>query len=331
MHRAVPVGAYLAFIVACTSHSNAKLPPQAEVEAFIPGPAVTDNVAAARGVIDAITQLPTPNETTTWSRCPTNMVEVDGTYCPNAVETCLRWVGIHGETLPPPSGKFPTGRCGEWAYPTTCATPVTRRPHKHYCIDTYEYPNVEGQKPQAWMDWYDVKHACESQGKRLCTKEEWTFACEGPDMQPYPYKGQGVHPGYTRDKTACNFDNVIPEDPLRPIDPKTGLHGRISVFDARRPTDRVSGILNDLLVPAGSMPACVSPWGVHDMVGNVDEFVDNTVIPEHSKKAPYRSGLMSGHVFGVRNQCRAITDGHNEWFGWYETGGRCCSDPHEDK
>ena len=336
--RAVPLLAYFS-IIACTSQSAAKLagpentPSEDELNAsramemMAQAKADVDRtttvVASAMDLLGAITSPVVP---VTPSSCKAGMIEVEGEYCPNVMETCLYWVDSagHRSEAAKPSKKFPTGRCGEWKYPATCLTPVAKRPHKHFCIDEYEYPNVAGQRPQSWMSWYDVKAACEAEGKRLCTKEEWTFACEGPDMQPYPYAGPGEHPGYTRDKNSCNFDNSIPEDPLKPIDKKTGKHGRISVFDSRRPGDRVSTILDDLLAPAGSMPACVSPFGVHDMVGNIDEFIDNTAIPEHSPKAPYRSGLMSGHVFGVRNQCRAITDGHNEWFGWYETGGRCC-------
>jgi len=267
------------------------------------------------------------------SMCPADMVEIDGTYCPNDQEVCLRWVDAQGNTVDPPKSleKYPTGRCGEFQYPTKCLTPEAKRPHKHYCVDKYEYPNVEGQRPQSWMTWYDVKHACEAQGKRLCTKEEWTFACEGPDMQPYPYAGHGEHPGYSRDESACNIDNPFPEDPEKPINPQTGKRYEISVFDSKRPHDRVTTILDNLLTPAGSKPECASPWGVYDMVGNIDEFINNTAIPEHSPRAPFRSGLMSGHVFGVRNQCRAMTDGHYEYFGWYETGGRCCGDPQENK
>lgn len=265
------------------------------------------------------------------SACPADMVEVEGDYCTNAKETCLRWVNNHGETVPPPDSTHPTGRCGEWQYPTTC---IGHREHKQFCIDRYEYPNIAGQRPKSWMTWYDVKAACEAENKRLCTKPEWEFACEGPDMQPYPYVGQGAHPGYDRDPTACNIDNDFPEDPLKPIDPVTGKHYQISVFDAKHPTDRVSIILYDLLKPAGTMPACVSPFGVYDMVGNIDEFVEGPVkhhwVPPNQNggnvdHGPFISGLMSGHVFGMRNQCRAITDGHNEMFSWYETGGRCCS------
>lgn len=320
---AAPFFAYAAVVIACSNNGSARNPDNAPTT-DVGQPAINPIV---------------PTETTTWSRCPTDMVEIDGEYCPNVREVCVKWVdqrGVASEAAKP-SKRFPTGRCGEWKYPSEC---VGAKVHKHYCVDTYEYPNVEGQRPQSWMTWYDVKNACEAKGKRLCTKPEWEFACEGPNMQPYPYKGPGEHPGYTRDKTACNFDNAIPEDPLKPIDPRSGKHFPISVFDSKQPHDRVSTILDNLLAPAGSMPACVSPWGVHDMVGNIDEFVEGPVkhhwVPPSRNggkpdRGPFISGLMSGHVFGVRNQCRAITDGHNEAFGWYETGGRCCSDTPEDK
>ena len=78
--------------------------------------------------------------------------------------------------------------------------------------------------------------------------------------------------------------------------------------------------LDEMLAPAGSKLLCVSSFGVYDMVGNIDEFVINET------GQPYVSGLMSGHVFGVRNACRPMTEAHGPGFGWYETGGRCCRD-----
>lgn len=213
------------------------------------------------------------------------MVLVEGEYCPDVEQECLQWVDATGAaSKPPPPGT--TGRCGTWKYPSTCKSAKTV--HKKFYIDVYEYPNIAGVRPQSWMTWHDVKRACESQGKRLCTRSEWTFACEGQEMKPYPY-GDGYH----RDRTACNIDNATPKG--------------VDVFQSKAPHDA-------MLVPAGSMPRCVSPFGVYDMVGNIDEQVIN------ESGVPYRSGLMSGHVFGVRNACRPMTEAHNEDFGWYETG-----------
>lgn len=240
------------------------------------------------------------------SRCPDDMVEVNGEFCPNVEEMCLRWVDRKGgNTVDIHVGKSTatdyaiSARCGEFKSPTRCLSKQTV--HKHYCIDVFEYPNVSGELPRSWMNWYDVKKACESEGKRLCTRTEWAFACEGPEMHPYPY-GDGYH----RDNTSCNTDNSFPPG--------------LDVFRATR-HDSVTGIqLDQMLVPSGLMENCVSPFGVHDMVGNIDELVVN------ESGHPYKSDLVGGHIFGVRNNCRAVTDGHNELFSWYETGGRCCRD-----
>ncbi len=233
------------------------------------------------------------------SATPPNMREVQDDFCPDVEQVCLRWVDAVGApSKAPEPGK--TGRCGEFKSPSVCLTPANKRRREHFYIDTYEYPNVAGRVPQSWMTWRDAKKACESQGKRLCTRTEWTMACEGPGLHPYPY-GDGYH----RDRTSCNTDNPM---------------GTIDVFKATSPRAETSQRLEALLVPAGAKPLCVSVWGVHDQVGNIDEEVVNET------KRPYQSGLMGGHVFGVRNACRPMTEAHNEDFGWYETGGRCCKD-----
>ena len=77
----------------------------------------------------------------------------------------------------------------------------------HFCIDRFEYPNRKGEYPVVYVDWYESNRICESDGKRLCTEEEWTFACEGEEALPYPY-------GYDRDKDACLVDK-----PWRWFDP----------------------------------------------------------------------------------------------------------------
>lgn len=219
------------------------------------------------------------------------MVLVEGDYCPEVEQVCLRWVDAKGHpTKPPVSGK--TGRCKEFRRPTRCLS--TQNERKRFCIDTYEYPNVKGSPPLSWMSWQSAKTTCESQDKRLCKRSEWTFACEGPAMHPYPYGD-----GYVRDRTACNFDND-------------------SSFVNVNEDTREKRTLDVFLMPSGQNSRCVSPFGVYDQVGNIDESVVNET------HVPYESGLMGGHVFGVRNACRPMTEVHNETFVWYETGFRCC-------
>lgn len=229
------------------------------------------------------------------NNCPTGTIEVEGDYCPVVEQVCVKWIDIVGNERADGTLWFGQPvRCAEYQSPAKCLS--KRRIHKHFCIDEYEYPNVKGQQPQSWMSWYGVRDACASEGKRLCTKSEWTFACEGPDMKPFPYSD-----GYHRDRTACNFD-----------------HDNRSWWSIIQRDNKTKRDLDALLVPSGFSEACVSPFGVRDQVGNVDEWVINET------GHPFQSALVGGHVFGVRNACRPETTAHGETFNWYETGGRCC-------
>ena len=53
-----------------------------------------------------------------------------------------------------------------------------------FWIDRYEYPNKKGEAPLAKMSFYDAKEHCDSQGKRLCTAQEWRLACsQGKELK----------------------------------------------------------------------------------------------------------------------------------------------------
>jgi len=130
---------------------------------------------------------------------------------------------------------------------------------------------------------------CSGEGKRLCLESEWQFACEGEAMSPYPY-------GFARDPQACNFE-------------KTDLY-------------LANGDLRDLREASGARPACKSPFGAMDMVGNVDEW---TV--REDKGAPHKSALRGGWWMPGRNRCRAATTAHDEVYKGPQTGFRCCSWP----
>lgn len=239
------------------------------------------------------------------SVCPDDMVEIEGDYCPNVEEICLYDVDIYGKKLSGPHKEF--GRCGEFKYPTRCLS--ENKIHKHYCIDKYEIPNIKDQVPTSWLNYTDAENFCKSRDKRLCTNSEWEFSCEGvgENPQPYPY-GDGYH----RDYTACNTDNPIPKG--------------IDVFKATSHNTEMARKLDAMLVPSGSMNRCVSPTGVYDQIGNLDEW---TVNETHEG---YKSGLKGGHIWGVRARCRPMTTAHNgiappkgAGFSWYEVSGRCCS------
>lgn len=235
--------------------------------------------------------------------CPKDMVEVQGYYCPLVKETCLKCLD-KGKDGPPP-WRRPCVRCAEFA-PSVCKS-SKRRP-LHFCMDRFEWPNQEGSKPQLDMSWYQARDACQSVGKRLCTEAEWTFACEGESLQPYPY-GTGLE----RDASACNSEKKW-------LNPFTYLPG------SRKPSGTKPVAEVDQSAPSGSYPRCVSPFGVFDLTANADEWVRNEWVRKETDRRV--SLLKGGHwVKGARNRCRPLTRVHPPHDHLYVTGTRCCSDP----
>ena len=225
--------------------------------------------------------------------CPAGMLLVDGDYCQVVGHVCLK--RIDG----------PVERCEKYAEPPICEGQIQK---KRFCIDRFEYPNLEGVRPAVMVNWMEAKAACEGEGKRLCTGSEWTLACEGAERVPYPY-------GYTRDSTACNIDRPHPD-----VDEQALLNPRDVSTEVARLGSRVA---------SGEMARCKSPYGVQDMTGNVDEWVVNEKhfgpAPSDGSERPFVSGLKGGYWGPVRNRCRATTTFHNEWFRFYQIGFRCCA------
>lgn len=218
---------------------------------------------------------------TTEAPCNEGMLLVEGEYCLNAEQVCIRWLD------PPP---YQNLRCGEYVKPAKCKG--SRVPLR-FCIDREEYaetppPDSAEVMPLVNKNWGEAKALCEARGARLCKETEWEFACEGPEMRPYPY-------GFKRDSSLCNFD-------------KTNLGG---------PMDK----LKDLRAPLSTFPECMSPFGVHNMVGNVDEWVEREGVAP-----PNRSALRGGWWLPGRNRCRAATLAHGEEYSGKQVGFRCCKD-----
>lgn len=172
----------------------------------------------------------------------------------------------------------------------------------HYCMDRYEYPNRAGELATVMNSWNSAKAQCAAIGKRLCTATEWTLACEGPDRLPFPY-------GYVRDAEACNIDKTSPRV------------NEARLFSSRTQAAEIARL--DQREPSGARARCVSPYGVFDMTGNVDELVVN------ERGVPFKSALKGGNWGEYRNACRPATLGHDEGFRYYQLGFRCCLDPRE--
>ncbi len=220
--------------------------------------------------------------------CPAGTVEVEGDYCPQLDQPCTKWID--------PEGVFPR-RCAEFAPSTQCKVATVK---KHFCIDRYEFPNKQGEKPVVMKSWNEAAAACKADGKRLCKDSEWTLACEGQERLPYPY-------GTKRDANACNIDKPHPAQDERAL---------------ANPATRDAEVARLWQGEAsGSRAACVSPYGVYDMTGNVDEWVIN------ESGHPFKSGSKGGYWGPVRDRCRPMTTVHGEDFQFYQLGFRCCSDP----
>jgi formylglycine-generating enzyme required for sulfatase activity len=222
------------------------------------------------------------------------MALVAGSYCPNIEQTCLEQPNVLGGEGYHQCRRFAEARC----------LSKSRAPMR-FCMDRFEWPSERGALPRTLTSWPEAKALCESKGKRLCTMDEFNFACEGEAMNAFVY-------GNVRDATACNFD--------RPYIERTFNYAR---WDAcmEDPTCKAEFERLDQRVPAGSLPRCVSPQGVYDLNGNVNEWVVRT-----DQRAPNRSGLKGGWWGPVRDRCRPMTTFHLEGDYGYEAGFRCCKD-----
>ena len=231
--------------------------------------------------------------------CPEGMAHVVKSHCPDLERRCVKreYESINRLTI---CHRFEpgSGRC------------LAPRVELDFCIDLYEFPNQKGGHPPVMVDWHDARRLCAENGKRLCRESEWVAACEGPDDKPFPY-------GWERSSKHCNIDNHWISPSLEKI-------------YSSRPNIRDPELKRlDQSVPSGAREDCVSDYGVYDLTGNFDEWVqaDKERPDEPGKNAALKGGAW-GHV---RNACRPVTTSHSPEFRYYFVSLRCCRDPHHAK
>jgi sulfatase modifying factor 1 len=218
---------------------------------------------------------------------PSDSVSSAHPSCPDAMvliegEYCTEVREDCIEWLEPPSNSL--ARCAKFA-PSVC---VGERVKKRYCVDRDEYAAAGQTLPLGDVSWTQARDICEGQNKRLCMETEWEFACEGEAMLPYTT-------GYERDAASCNFDKAELVDK--------------------------DGKLRDQREPASKLEHCVSPFGVRNMSGNVDEWVWRD-----RSWGEWRSAMKGGWWMPARDRCRPATTAHDERFHELQTGFRCCAD-----
>jgi hypothetical protein len=212
--------------------------------------------------------------------CPAEMVLVEGEYCTDVRQDCIRWLD---------EASLPFARCAEYSLKSRC---VGKRVPLRFCIDKREYTPPGDELPQNFASFEIASQTCKGLGKRICIDSEWNFACEGEEMRPYPY-------GYER-KAVCNQD-------------------RTDLFE-KNPRMQV---LADRREPAGARPECVSPFGVENMAGNMDE---PTLREGFENNHPFRNALKGGWWMPARNRCRPATTAHDDYFKDIQIGVRCCDE-----
>ena len=172
--------------------------------------------------------------------------------------------------------------------------------------------NGAGQVPQAYISQVQALAACESAGKRLCSADEFTFACSGgdPTENDYPYGGHEHKDGF------CN----------------EGKGSQMVRFFGRNARDWTFEDFNDPrlnqagggLARSGQVPRCVSSFGVHDCVGNLHEWGSDP--PDANGLCRFRGGFY-GDAEQNGHGCKYVTRAHGPAYHDYSTGFRCCADP----
>ena len=178
--------------------------------------------------------------------------------------------------------------------------------------------------PQAYVSRFEAAAACEHAGKRLCRAREWLRACTGPHGTTFPY-GDKPEPG------RCNTGK--PHLLTKLFGRNTRLTPGMHYNNPR--VNQEPGFL----AKTGEYVGCKSVEGAYDLVGNLHEWVADSVgsLVREGFPMPYGrqrmggrgAGAFMGGYFSSKGEhgpgCRYITTSHRPEYHDYSIGFRCCA------
>lgn len=192
---------------------------------------------------------------------------------------------------------------------------------------TYEARSASGVFPQAYISRVESESACAAAGKRLCSRREWQRACKGTKNSTYPY-GLRVQPG------RCNADKPHLLTWMFGADPRRWTYAMFNDPSLSREPG--------FLARSGDYADCTTDAGVHDMVGNLHEWVSDTAdatfrarvdsegIPRAFQYWNPRNGVFMGGFYSTHGElgpgCTFTTIAHEPGYHDYSTGFRCCAE-----
>jgi hypothetical protein len=234
--------------------------------------------------------------------CPDDMIRPGRYYCVDRYEAHLVILGPDGAITPHPHYEVPEPDVTYWA-----------RSEK----DVY---------PQGYISRTVAQAACKASGKRLCSREEWMRACKGPKGWTFPY-------GNKRKPDRCNSSKPHLLQAFFGSNPHKWDYN--DAFNNPK-LDQEPGYL----ALTGFFQDCVTPEGAYDMVGNLHEWVSDTVgddiqdilakdkVDRNDQPWHAGNGIFMGGFFSTTDQhgpgCTFTTIAHEPKYHDYSTGFRCC-------